>query len=348
MNISIVCFKFKKGGGSERYVLDIINGFTQNNIKCRVYSTDFDTSLPEYQQIEAKKANLSLIPKKLRLPFLSNFIKKQKSADEIILSMTHTYNDITICGGQHKGYLRAINKKATLLDKFKIANEKKCFTQAKLIIAHSELMKKELIELYQIEPNKIKVIYPPVDTTKFYPISNIERSKLREKFGFSNNEIIYLFPSTGHYRKGFSQLKKFFDKTDLPIKLVVAGSPVEETPNIRYLGYRNDMPELYRAADFTIMASIYEPFGLVGIESILSGTPIIFSNNMACLEVVNSEIINLSFNKDNLISLNEAINKSIEYRKNNKHRIVNPHSILNYNPILANHISLLKEAISTL
>lgn len=33
--------------------------------------------------------------------------------------------------------------------------------------------------------------------------------------------------------------------------------------NVVGLGFCTDMPELYRAADFTIMASLYEPFGLV-------------------------------------------------------------------------------------
>ncbi|MGX3020200.1 glycosyltransferase family 4 protein [Ursidibacter sp. B-7004-1] len=347
MNISIACFKFKKGGGSERYVLDIINGFYQQGIKCNVYSTYFDSKLEEYKLITPKKINLSFIPKKLRLPFLSNFIKKHKKSDEIILSMTHTYNDITICGGQHKGYLRAINKKPTFIDRFKIANEQKCFEQAKLIIAHSDLMKNELIELYNIDQEKIKVIYPPVDTERFYTISDFERDKLRKKLGFAENEIIYLFPSTGHYRKGFQELKKFFENTTLPIKLVVVGSPIEETKNIRYLGYRNDMPEVYRAADFTIMASIYEPFGLVGIESILSGTPIIFSKNMACLETLDDDL-NLSFRKNDKLSLDNAISNSIKHRENNTHRILEPYKVLNYDPTLTNHINILKNLIMSL
>ncbi|MGX3067512.1 glycosyltransferase family 4 protein [Ursidibacter arcticus] len=347
MNISIACLKFKKGGGSERYVLDIINGFYQQGIKCNVYSNYFDSQLAEYNKINPLKANLSFIPKKLRLPFLSNFIKKHKQSDEIILSMTHTYNDITICGGQHKGYLRAINKKPTLVDRFKIANEQKCFNTARLIIAHSNLMKDELVELYNLDPKKIKVIYPPVDTERFHTISDSERDKLRKKLGFLENEIIYLFPSTGHYRKGFQELKQFFEKTDLPIKLVVVGSPVEETKNIRYLGYRDDMPELYRAADFTIMASIYEPFGLVGIESILSGTPIIFSKNMACLETLNDDL-NLSFIRNDKFSLENVIAQSIKYKESNKHRILDPYKILNYNPTLTNHIHKLKESIISL
>lgn len=65
--------------------------------------------------------------------------------------MSYTDADIIICGGQHKGYLKAINKKTNLMDQLKINNEQKTLKNAKIIIAHSMLMKKELIELYNIQ-----------------------------------------------------------------------------------------------------------------------------------------------------------------------------------------------------
>lgn len=340
MKLSISCFKFKRGGGSERYVLDLINGFYQKGIKPTVYSTSFDKSVDEYQKIIPKKASLSFIPKKLRLPFLSKFIQKKVQADEVVFSMTHTYSDITICGGQHKGYLKSLNQQPTLLEKFKIWNEQKSFDNAKHIIAHSALMKKELMELYHIPDNKISVIYPPANTTLFTPISDEERIKLRKKFGFSQNEIIYLFPSTGHRRKGFYWLKSFFENSDLPIKLVVAGTPVKESKNIISLGFRNDMPDLYRAADFTIMASSYEPFGLVGIESILSGTPVIFADNMACTETFKDNF-GFVFNLQQPEKFPDILKQSVEYIQNGKGRIASPKSTLSYCPELSTHIELL-------
>lgn len=340
MNLSIVCFRFKRGGGSESYVLDLINGFHEKNIIPKVYSTRFDKSLPEYQKINAKLAKLSFIPKKLRLPFLSNYIRKQLSKDEVVFSMTHTYSDITICGGQHKGYLQSLNQKPSLLEKFKIWNEQKSFDIAKLIIAHSALMKKELIEFYGIADEKIKVIYPPANTNLFKTTSDENRQKLREKFGFKPNETIYLFPSTGHRRKGFYWLKNFFENTDLPVKLVVAGTPVKESKNIISLGFRKDMPELYQAADYTVMASIYEPFGLVGIESILSGTPIIFSENMACVETFQNDF-GFTFDLNQPEKFAEIIQQSLLRIQNGNGRIRETRKALNYNPELSAHIEQL-------
>lgn len=46
------------------------------------------------------------------------------------------------------------------------------------------------------------------------------------------------------------------------------------------------MATAYNAADYTILASSYEPFGLVGVESVLCGTPTIFADTMGCTEVL--------------------------------------------------------------
>ncbi|TCK01434.1 glycosyltransferase involved in cell wall biosynthesis [Volucribacter psittacicida] len=344
MSFSLTCLKFKQGGGVERYILDLVDGFHQHGIKTKFYSTSFHKTLKEYQWIDPQKINLSWCPKKFRLPFFSRAIQKQKAKDEIIISIQQVRkSDILICGGQHKGYLRALNKAPTLLEKLKIYNEQKAYEECQLIIAHSQLMKNELIELYNIPEHKIEVIYPPANTKKFHTISKEVRSNLRKKFGFSSQEIIYIFPSTGHSRKGFDLLKNYFEQTDLPIKLIVAGTQVTESRNIRSLGFCSNMQELYQAADYTIMASKYEPFGLVGVESILCGTPIIFSENMACTEVFQNNF-GYTFNRKNIHTLELAIKSSIKHIS----RIEQPLNTLNYDPSLIKHIQALQNIIERL
>lgn len=340
---SIDCMKFQYGGGMERYAIDLVNGFHHFGIKPIVYSTKFNSSLIEYDFIEPKKVNLTLIPKPLRQLFLPFFFAKKK---EDILSMTtiYTKSDVVFCGGNHKGYLTTTGKSPSMSDKLKIANEQKSLNHAKLIIAHSELMKQELLNYYSIEQDKISVLYPPVDVEKFSLPTNEKRVELRKKFGFNDNEIIYLFPSTGHARKGFDILKDYFEKSDLPIRLVVAGTPVKGAKNITSLGFCKNMPELYQAADYTIMASIYEPFGLVGIESILSGTPVIFSDNMGCLEVLKNNF-GYTFSRNNRESLELVIRQSIEKVNSWEHRIQSPLDCISYDPSVSSHIRKLLSSI---
>jgi glycosyltransferase involved in cell wall biosynthesis len=55
---------------------------------------------------------------------------------------------------------------------------------------------------------------------------------------------------------------------------------------VRYVGYAKNIEDAYRAADFTILASSYEPFGLVGIESVMCGTPVIFPACIGCCDAI--------------------------------------------------------------
>ncbi|OOF35813.1 glycosyltransferase family 4 protein [Rodentibacter heidelbergensis] len=355
-NISLDCMKFQYGGGMERYVVELVNGFHQRAIKPTIFATKFNEELAEYQFINPIKVNLSFVPKPLRNLFLSYLFNRKKQQNNLSMTTVYTLSDIVICGGNHLGYLEAMrkdtskqaSKQASLTDKLKIANEQKSLTNSKLVIAHSKMMANELVKYYNVDNNKVSVIYPPVDIHKFtLPESNNKRQTLRRNFGFSDEEIIYLFPSTGHRRKGFDILKQYFEKSDLPIKLVVAGTPVKESKNIKSLGYCKNMQELYQAADYTVMASIYEPFGLVGIESILSGTPIIFSENMGCLEVLKNDF-GYTFSRENINTLDHAINESFKKAQAAEHRIDNPFDCINYDPSLLSHIEKLLENISLL
>lgn len=343
---SIDCMKFQYGGGMERYAIDLVNGFHHFGIKPVVYSTKFNSELTEYQFIEPKKVNLILIPKPLRQFFLSHFFSRNKK-DEFSMTTIYTRADLVFCGGNHKGYLMTMGKSPSMSDNLKIANEQKSLDHAKLIIAHSELMKRELLKYYSIDQNKVSVLYPPVNTEKFSPVTKEKRAELRKKFGFNDNEIIYLFPSTGHTRKGFDILKDYFEKSNLPIRLVVAGTPVADSKNITSLGFCKNMPELYQAADYTIMASIYEPFGLVGIESVLSGTPIIFSDNMGCLEVLKNDF-GYAFSRMSYDSLDKAIKQSVNKTNTSTSRILNPLDCIDYDPSLDMHVERLFDCIDAI
>lgn len=84
MKVAINTLNFRRGGGVERYILDIINGFHQQNLRPRIYTGKADCSLPENQWIDLIKANISFIPRKLRHRFLSSFVRKNRRDDEVI------------------------------------------------------------------------------------------------------------------------------------------------------------------------------------------------------------------------------------------------------------------------
>lgn len=60
MKISLVCSKFRYGGGIERYLIDLVTGFHEKNILPNVYSAKFDKDILEYSFINPIEINLSL------------------------------------------------------------------------------------------------------------------------------------------------------------------------------------------------------------------------------------------------------------------------------------------------
>lgn len=98
--------------------------------------------------------------------------------------------------------------------------------------------------------------------------------------------------SSSHARKGFKLLEKYFENTDLPIALAVAGRPIsrKDYKNICYVGYEKNMAALYAQTDFSILASIYEPFGLVPIESLCMGVPVAISENLGCKDYISKAV----------------------------------------------------------
>jgi glycosyltransferase involved in cell wall biosynthesis len=127
---------------------------------------------------------------------------------------------------------------------------------------------------------RLRVIYPPLDTARFRPRSAAERSAERERLGLAASERVFLFPSMGHQRKGFDLLLEACAAlADAPFTLLVAGRAARQRlpARVRALDFVEDMPALYGAADATVLPSRYEPFGLAITESLACGTPVVCS-----------------------------------------------------------------------
>ena len=334
-DIAINCFR--RGGGMESYTFDLVRGLSARGTEITVYAAQIDPDVPEYGQVEVRRINQQSIPKKLRPYFFTRQLARERRGRNVPLIACNPSDDadIFVCGGTHLGYLRNMDEQAGPLDRLTVRRNRSNYATAKSIMAHSRLMQRELTELYGVPPEKISVIHPPADTARFHPAP---ATAARARYGFQDDETVFLFPSTGHARKGLDLLADFFERTGLPVKLAVAGSPLPRPmKNTVALGFCNDMPELYRAADFTIMASRYEPFGLVGVESVLCGTRVVLADNMACTEVMNDNA-GFFFSRAHPETLARAVAQAVALKQQGRHKINDPMQALTYNPTLEHHI----------
>ena len=305
MSVVICNHGLRNSGGIERYLQTLVRGLHERGIQPTVIAKKFDRTMPEYQWVTPIRLNVSWAPRKWRdfaFDWRLNRLKRQGLGGELIACNQTSAADIAICGSTHPGYLASMGQQPGWLDRRKIELERQHLTRSRLVVAHSAFMQDQVVQYYGVDASKVKVIYPPVDTDKFHTVPDAERLQLRKSLGLPDDQMVFLLASTGHKRKGWPMLERFFSQTKLPICLAVAGRPVSsQCDRIRYLGYRQDMERVYRAVDATIMASSFEPFGLVGVESVLSGTPVLLARGVGCAEVIH-EPAALAFDLDHRFS----------------------------------------------
>jgi glycosyltransferase involved in cell wall biosynthesis len=347
MRLAISNHGLRASGGIERYALTVVRGLHAAGVRPVVIAKAFDASLPEYGWVEPLRVNVAWVPGKLRdLVFDRRIraLKRRHGLFPLIACNQTGAADIAICGSTHPGFLQAMDQAERRSDRWKIALEHAHLTNSAVIVAHSQRMADEVQRFHGIAAAKIRLLYPPVDGERFSTVDDTARAALRAELGLAPGRTAFLLASTGHKRKGLDLLVDFFRRTTLPVDLVVAGRqrPAEaQAPNIRSLGYRRDIENVYRAVDYTVMASRYEPFGLVGVESLLCGTPVLCAQGVGCAEVLR-EPAQIPFRLDTDDSDRDgfaaAVATAVERHAAGMHRLAQPLAHLGYDPSVAHHV----------
>jgi glycosyltransferase involved in cell wall biosynthesis len=160
------------------------------------------------------------------------------------------------------------------------------------IIAVSEWVKQELIECARVNASRIEVVPNGIDHTAFYPRPRNEESViLIQPFSFQRPYILCV-SRIDHPVKNHVRLIKAFDifkaRSTYPHRLVLAGGNRNNTEKVREAAaaspWRSDifftghfphqsLPELYSGADFVVLPSMYEGFGMGVLEAMASGVP---------------------------------------------------------------------------
>ncbi|HEX75195.1 MAG TPA: glycosyltransferase family 1 protein [Dehalococcoidia bacterium] len=159
------------------------------------------------------------------------------------------------------------------------------------IIAPTEKEKKELILHYGTLPERIGVVPCGVNLEQFKPVN---KENARQYLGFGNDKII-LFVGRIDPLKGIDKLIKAIPylQNIQGLRLVVIGGGEHSQREIEKLqelaGNLNiqdsvafpgvvkhdQLPYFYSAADACVVPSYYESFGLVALESLACGTPVV-------------------------------------------------------------------------
>ncbi len=173
--------------------------------------------------------------------------------------------------------------------------EKRAFRQAKVVVAVSQRVKQELLDI-GVPKEAIRVILCGVDLQEFSPgYAN------RKKWGLPDQVPLALFVGDIRInRKNLDTvLHALVQVPELHLAVVgtTEGSPypqlaaqLELGDRVHFLGNpQNVVAELMRAVDLFVFPSRYEPYGLVVIEAMASGLPVITATTTGAAEIVTPE-----------------------------------------------------------
>lgn len=203
-------------------------------------------------------------------------------------------------------YPETVDKKILSTQKKRLHWVKK---ESTVIFADSEATKKDLIEFMKIDNNRIKVLWPGIET-----IQPENKKDVLNKFSLKKPYILTV--GKLEPRKNLQRLFEAFKQINTDIELLVVGpqgwGKMEVTDaRIRYIGFISDeeLYALYKSSLFFIFPSIWEGFGYPAVEAMKLGVPIVLSNTSSLKEI--GEGVAEFFDPHDVESIKTAMQKLI-------------------------------------
>ncbi len=179
------------------------------------------------------------------------------------------------------------------------------------VIACSDYMREQIADVFGIAEGRITVIPNGIDPADLPHPPAAELARLRARFAAPDERLVLLIGRLV-YEKGFQLALEAMPKVIKKVpgtRFLVAGSGTHEEELKKqaeelglmehgtFLGWIGDdvLRSLYGIADLTVVPSIYEPFGLVALEAMASGCPVIVADTGGLREVVPNSGAGLRF-----------------------------------------------------
>ena len=158
------------------------------------------------------------------------------------------------------------------------------------VIANSQMVKNEIIELYDYPAERIDLIYTGVPV-EIFSRARSGRIEQRRTLKLGDDDVALLFAGSGWERKGLREAIAACRNAGL--RLLVAGRGDErkfKAAHVQFLGEVRDMPALYAAADIFILPTFYDPFSNACLEAFASGLPVITTKDNGFSEIIDDGV----------------------------------------------------------
>lgn len=326
MEVTLIKSELFKSGGLEKYTWQIARDFCALNIPVTLL-TSGEVNPPFQDPL----LNIVSLPVSHCLTVLnvihfdracSAYLKQHKTPIIFSLDRNRFQTHIRAGNGVHAAYLQQRSKEEGRAKQMSfalnplhhtiLALEKKAFEHKglKLLFTNSLMVKEEILDFYDIPPEKIVPIHNGVEwhaMRKAFELWESEKESLLRQFNLDPTAFQFLFIGHNFRRKGLEKLLRALSCIRSEhFQLNIIGKD-KETKRFRQLakdldledkavfwGPRKDTSSFYQIADTLVIPSLYDPFANVTLEALAMGVPVVSSKHNGGREIltpINGSII---------------------------------------------------------
>jgi glycosyltransferase involved in cell wall biosynthesis len=173
--------------------------------------------------------------------------------------------------------------------------------EASKVITTSGSMKSEVCDHFRLPWEKVEIIPNAVDSSKYH--GSVDRDAVRARYGIQPHEKLVLSVGRLVPQKGIEYLIQAVPNVAWrhpEAKFVIVGEgwyrdhlqylagTTGQAWRINFTGFipDNELIALTKSADVLVISSIYEPFGIVALEGMAAGVPVVASQVGGLAEII--------------------------------------------------------------
>ena len=259
-----------------------------------------------YRKLNSVRDSVHVDITHANLPLVPNFAVPPSFGNTLISTVHSTWKgEAEAIRGEPYSRLNPNEKFMVSFNWFLRIFEESMLKRSNRLIAVSDFTRRELLQYYKVQADKIRVIHNGVDTRKFQPAT--DKRKAKQELGFNPDDIAVLSVGRLYARKGLFTLiesmpavVRSFPRAKFVIsgkgqsnemkKLVAHAQKLGVNGNIVFTGYYPDrkLPRLYQAADVFAFSTFYENLPFAVLEALSTGLPVVTTRVGGIPEMIES------------------------------------------------------------
>jgi len=308
-------------GGIARHCEGLAKALVQQNHEVHLFTLDFPGS-PNYEEMDGVKVYRASTelghPNFLTWVLLFNHFLAKRMADvsqSVDFDVIHVHDWLAAFSGiSFKHYLKkpmALTVHSTEVGRAQGLHSPDSFSingiewwatyEADRVIVCSQSMKNEICGHFNLPLDKVDVIPNAIDATKYQ--TSVDRGSVRQRYGVGYGEKLILCVGRLVPQKGieyFIRAIPIIAKRYPEAKFIIVGEGWSrdileaearssgQGRKIQFTGFASDQEviNLMTSADALVVPSVYEPFGIVALEGMATGVPVVASKVDGLAEVI--------------------------------------------------------------